>query len=95
MLNNLWLGKNFLELSLISFALQRVLAKRITITFDQKLRQFFIVLVSKDIIRRFKTRSYKEIFGVNLLYAKILALLLARKSHVTTLLPSDWFEFME
>jgi len=31
-----------------------------------------------------QTRSYKENFGVNLLYAKILALLLVLKSHVTT-----------
>ena len=42
-----------------------------------------------------RTRSYKENFGVNLLYAKILALLLVQKSHVTTLLPSDWFKFLE
>ena len=41
------------------------------------------------------TRSLEENFGVNLLYAKILALLLVWKSHVTTLLLSDWFKFSE
>ena len=41
------------------------------------------------------TQSYKENFGVNLLYAKILILLLVYKSHVTTLLPSDWFKVLE
>ena len=41
------------------------------------------------------TRSYKDNFGLNLLYAKILALLLVQKSHVTTILPSDWFKFLE
>ena len=42
-----------------------------------------------------RTQSYKENVGVNLLYAKILALLLVKKSHVTTSLPSDWFKFLE
>ena len=42
-----------------------------------------------------RTQSYEENFGVNLLYAKILALLLVKKSDVTTLLPSDWFKFLE
>ena len=41
------------------------------------------------------TRSYEENFGINLLYVKILALLLVKKSHVTTLLPSDWFKILE
>ena len=39
------------------------------------------------------TQSYKENFGINLLYANILALLFVKKSHVTALLPSDWLNF--
>ena len=54
-----------------------------------------ILLIICSTAGQSRTRTYKENLGLNLLYAKILALSLVKKSHVTTLLSSDWLKFLE